>query len=90
MARDDSKFGEASGRSRWFRGEPQVTETRVVAYEQRWQCPHEDCPGEMTFNGRSWPLSSPGYHHTCDKCGFTAAILALSIPGLCIGRSQHD
>ena len=81
MTRDDGKFGEGIASSRWFKGEPQVTETRVVAYQQRWQCPHEDCPGEMIHNGRSWPDTPvPGYHHTCNNCGFTAAIYGIKYP----------
>jgi len=74
------KFGQGigalttGGQSRWFNAEPEIAEKPVQTFEQRWMCPMDDCSGEMVFNGLTWPTGDPGYHHTCDTCGFTAAI----------------
>jgi hypothetical protein len=67
------KFGKPCAGSRWFTGEPEITETPVQTYRQLWTCPA--CKeGEMVYAGWIWSTGSPGYHHTCDKCQFTAAI----------------
>ena len=68
------KFGNSCAGSRWFKGEPTVTERLVQTYEQLWMCPVTPCDGEMRYTGRYWPTGTPGYHHTCNKCGFTAAV----------------
>jgi hypothetical protein len=57
----------------WFKGEPTVREKVMVPVRQEWACPVEGCNGSMVFNGFTWPTGTPGYHHTCDKCEFTAA-----------------
>lgn len=57
---------------KWFNGTPDVKEVQLIPYQQHWNCPTE-CGGEMHFNGMTWPTGTPGYHHTCDKCGYTAA-----------------
>jgi hypothetical protein len=71
---EHDKFGTAIGGARWFNGEPAITETPMVPVQLRWLCPIDDCGGEMKFNGMVWPTGQPGYHHSCDKCGFTAAV----------------
>ncbi len=40
----------------------------------RWLCPIDNCGGEMKYAGWQWPVNPAGNHHTCDKCGFTAAV----------------
>lgn len=74
--RGDAKFGNTIAGSRWFTGEPELRRQRKIPVEVRWICPHDGCGGEMKLNGSVWPMSNPGYHHTCDKCGFTAAVHA--------------
>lgn len=68
------QFGESCAGSRWFNGKPEVSERLVQTYEQRWLCPVKPCDGEMQFSGMVWPTGDPGYHHTCSKCGFKAAV----------------
>lgn len=78
-AEDDGehdKFGKPIGGSRWFNQEPEVRRTEVKTFREEWMCPCDGCPGEMTFNGMSWPTGGPRYHHTCHVCGFTAAVHA--------------
>jgi hypothetical protein len=70
-----------SGQTSWFSGEPEVVEKELVPYRRVWLCPEDDCDGEMKFNGFTWPTADPGYHHTCTKCGFTAAVHA-KYPGV--------
>ena len=71
---EHEKFGASCGGSRWFNAEPKIEERRMVPVQQRWICPIDGCGGEMNFNGMVWPTGDPGNHHTCNKCGFTAAI----------------
>ncbi len=73
-------FSGPSGLSRWFKGEPNIEQTPRVPVHSRWLCPQDDCDGEMVANGATWPMNPPGNHHTCDKCGFTAAISGQSYP----------
>ena len=75
-----NEFGKQCANSRWFRGEPLLIERPVRTYEQRWMCPVKPCDGEMRYNGMMWPTADPGYHHTCSKCGFTAAITGAQYP----------
>jgi predicted RNA-binding Zn-ribbon protein involved in translation (DUF1610 family) len=62
MQPDD--FGRPIGNSRWFSAEPEVK-------DGRWICPLDG--GEMVYTGISWLSNPSGHHHTCNKCGFTAA-----------------
>ena len=62
-----SEIGTWDRLSGWFKGEPEIA-------GGRWSCPAEGCAGHMVANGFVWPTFDPGYHHTCDACGFTAAI----------------
>lgn len=80
MNEEHEKFGNSCGGSRWFNAEPKLEERRMVPVQQRWMCPIDVCGGEMKFNGMTWPTGNPGYHHTCDKCGFTAAIHGAKYP----------
>ena len=65
------KFGDTIAGSRWFNGAPSVS---VSGGEVVWNCPSTGCNGHMRFNGSVWATGSPGYHHTCTNCGFTAAL----------------
>jgi len=63
--------------TQWFKGDPILVEEPMIPVLQHWMCPDpdeqgEDCLGEMIFNGMSWPVNPPGYHHTCNVCGYTA------------------
>ena len=82
--KNHEKFGSpimtSQGPSRWFRGEPEISEVHMATFEQRWMCPMDNCNGEMQYNGSQWPMSPPGYHHTCTECGFTAALCGVSYP----------
>lgn len=43
----------------------------------------DECDGEMKFNGKVWAATSTtpvGFHHTCEKCGFTAAVPNVRFP----------
>lgn len=75
---EHEKFGNSIGLhdrwSRWFNAEPVIGYAEQVPINEKWFCPIEGCAGEMMFNGSTWPMNPPGYHHTCDKCGFTAAL----------------
>ena len=73
------KYGDPISFSRWFRGEPIITEEKTW---RRWMCPFDDCDGEMVYTGTIWPTGDPGYHHTCSKddCKFTAAIKGHEYP----------
>jgi len=64
----------------WYRGEPEIESRKVYPVREVWKCPKSDCDGEMEFNGASWPTADPGYHHTCTKCGYTAAIHGKGFP----------
>ena len=80
MNEEHEKFGNSCGGSRWFKGEPKIEEQRMIPVNQRWICPIDGCGGEMKFNGMTWPTGSPGYHHSCNKCEFTAAIHGAKYP----------
>lgn len=69
-----------TGESRWFEPEPVVDEYEVRTFVQRWLCPVAGCGGEMTANGITWPMNPVGYHHTCDRCSFTAALSGKRFP----------
>jgi hypothetical protein len=71
---EHEQFGRTISGSRWFTGKPSVTRTRVIPIQVTWNCPIDGCDGEMVENGMVWPTGDPGYHHTCNKCGFTAAV----------------
>lgn len=73
--------------SRWFLGKPNIVKTYKL-WTAKWICPIEGCFGEMIFNGAIWPMSPPGYHHTCDKCGFTAALSGRKYPGINKGDDE--
>lgn len=73
-------FGSPIGNSRWLKGEPTLIETPMQPVRVIWPCPMDECAGEMEFNGCTWPMSIPGYHHSCSKCGFTAAIAGKKYP----------
>ena len=73
-------FGTTIAGSRWFNSEPKIVERLMVPIQERWLCPMDSCGGEMKFNGSTWPMSDPGYHHTCTKCEFTAAISSARYP----------
>ncbi|WP_241299363.1 hypothetical protein [Burkholderia stabilis] len=64
-------FGDPIAGSRWFNGVPTVA---LSDGEVVWNCPATKCDGTLKFNGSIWPTGTPGYHHTCTSCGFTAAI----------------
>ncbi len=66
------KFGSRCGTSRWFEGTPEVV---VLDGFVVWRCP-TGCGGHMGYNGADWMTVPVGHHHTCDVCGFTAAIKA--------------
>jgi hypothetical protein len=34
----------------------------------------------MAENGFVWPMMPPGYHHTCEKCGFQAVLSGKRFP----------
>jgi hypothetical protein len=70
---NDAEFGEPCGNSRWFNREPNITRIDVKTFRELWPCPC-DCDGQMIFNGQVWSTNPPGYHHTCSRCGFTAAV----------------
>ncbi len=74
-------FGRTIAGSRWFKG-PVTTLVRkkMIPVEVRWMCPMDGCDGEMEDNGMRWPMNIMGYHHTCTKCGFTAALSGKSYP----------
>jgi len=80
MNEEHDKFGINCGGCRWFNTKPMIEEQRMVPIQQQWKCPIDGCGGEMKFNGMMWPTTNPGYHHTCDKCGFTAAIHDIKYP----------
>ena len=88
MNAEHDKFGSPCGGSRWFNSEPKITERVMVPVEEHWSCPVENCDGEMKFNGMTWPTGNPGYHHTCDKCGFTAAISGKRYPRIAYRASD--
>jgi len=67
-------------RTDWFGGEPNIQQEPKRPVLSRWICPQDGCGGEMKFNGMTWPMNPPGYHHTCDKCGFTAALSGRHYP----------
>ena len=71
---EHEQFGSSIGGSRWFNQNPNVSRKEVKTFREIWTCPIDGCEGEMVFNGLIWPTGQPGYHHTCKKCGFTAAI----------------
>ena len=68
--------------SEWFNGTPKIEEKRLVPYQARWLCPKDDCQGEMKFNGFTWPTGTPGYHHTCTACQYTAAMRGKKYPAI--------
>jgi hypothetical protein len=74
-------FGSPIAGSRWFNQKPQIT-TKPLGKPVKfiWGCPLDGCDGQMIFNGSTWPTGDPGYHHTCDKCGLTAAIHSKRYP----------
>jgi hypothetical protein len=74
MSKEHDKFGAEISGSRWFNDTPDLVETPVTSVRVTWPCPVTGCGGEMKFNGETWLTSAPGYHHTCDRCGFTAAL----------------
>ena len=82
MNEEHEKFGSSCGGSRWFNADPKIEKRRMVPVQQRWMCPIGDCQGEMKYNGFMWATCDAGYHHTCDKCGFTAAIKGAKYPGI--------
>lgn len=72
---EHEKFGRTITGSRWFNGNPFVIVRSVTPVEENWACPIAGCTeGIMVYNGMQWPVNPPGYHHTCSKCGFTAAV----------------
>lgn len=71
---EHERFGRTIAGSRWFNGKPFITVRSVTPVQENWRCPLVDCNGFMVYNGSQWPMSPPGYHHTCSACGFTAAI----------------
>jgi len=71
-------LGFIDGYSRWFNQEPDIHIS--LDGDKMWPCPIEGCIGEMKYNGGAWPMSPMGYHHTCDKCGFTAALRGKKYP----------
>jgi hypothetical protein len=79
---DADRFGQPIAGSRWFNGEPNVTRDAMIPVRLRWLCPIESCGGEMIFNGMTWPTGDPGYHHTCNKCEFTAAVHGRRYPSI--------
>lgn len=79
-ATDPENFGTTIAGSRWFDGDPDISRKRMVPVRERWRCPMEACDGEMRFNGSVWPTGRQGYHHTCNECGFTAAIRGKKYP----------
>lgn len=71
-------MGEKIGpeRCEWI-GEPEL-----LALEQRRPvrpvrvvllCQREACDGDYRPTGVSWPMSPPGHHHKCIKCGDVVA-----------------
>lgn len=68
-----SAFGTCITGSRWFNRAPVTREVPVVSVEVHWPCPVAPCEGEMIYAGWDWPTGDPGYHHKCNRCGFTAA-----------------
>lgn len=74
------KFGEANGNTRWFHGTVRPQRKLVQTFQEIWSCPVTPCDGEMIYNGMMWPTGDPGFHHTCNKCGFTAAIHGAKYP----------
>jgi hypothetical protein len=77
-----NQFGSFCAGSRWFSGEPDFQDKKMVPVKRRWMCPIPDCGGEMKSAGYTWPTGNPGYHHTCDNkdCEFTAAIKGGTYP----------
>lgn len=71
-------YGEENSGSRWFAGEPTIERAPVRPVMLRWRCPIDG--GEMVSAGWTWPTFEPGYHHTCDRCGFTAALSGQRFP----------
>lgn len=64
----------------WYRGHQILVSKPVITIRTRWTCPIEGCGGEMFFNGAVWPMSDPGYHHSCNKCKFETAITGHKYP----------
>lgn len=67
----------------WFHDAPKLTMTPVQPVRVTWQCPQENCDGQMIYNGNMWPSNPEGYHHTCSKCG-----ISLAMPGQCYPSIQ--
>lgn len=86
---EHDKFGDEIGGSRWFKGEANIVSKVVVSIEEKWICPIAGCGGEMEFNGMTWPCNPPGFHHTCDICGFTAAISGKRYPTIVYRASDQ-
>ena len=80
MNEEHEKFGSSCGNSRWFNASPKIKESRMIPVQQIWPCPIDGCKGEMEYNGSMWATCEAGYHHTCSKCNFTAAIKGARYP----------
>lgn len=80
-----NKIGTPVGVSEWFNDEPKIARKEVRTFIERWMCPQENCEGEMRDAGFSWSTNPPGYHHTCNKCGYTAAMSGKRYP-----RTIHE
>lgn len=72
MYQEWNAYGDPCGGSRWFNSVPKVE--LDVDYVVVWRCPITGCSGEMRYTGMDWPTGTPGHHHKCNSCGFTAAI----------------
>lgn len=63
----------------WGEQEPTFIKTELVPVKIELQCPK--CKeGTMDFNGAGWPGEPPAFHHTCTKCGYTAALPGAQFP----------
>ncbi len=64
----------------WYNNEPNIEKTPVVPVSEKWLCAQKNCDGAMVYNGTSWPTGTPGYHHTCDECGYTTVLRGKRYP----------
>lgn len=69
VARRGSRLTRLGNAVEWFIGEIKPVEQPMVAMMLHWPCPKDGCSGEMKYNGTTWPMGNPGYHHICTVCG---------------------
>lgn len=76
--------------AQWFIGEKNVEKKRLVPYREIWFCPEVGCDGKMIATGATWPTTSPGFHHRCDKCGVVWVIHEGTYPRVMFEEEKTD